>query len=312
MHFNDNVHFSIIKPSHPELSAVIIHSIGNPSEDKIDNVLHDYESGNRFLLGCFIDERLVGMVGIEQGADLKYIIKHISILPDNRVQGLGKQLISEIGKHFQVNKLMADTDAESVGFYRAIGFNCQEFVGEHGKRFQCVMTEDNVLLEEYNPKWPKMAIDEIEYLKKLLPHEHILDIQHVGSTAIPGMVAKPIIDIQIAVDSLVAAKEFAINILEANGYVYWYDNPDPERMFFVKGMPPFGEKRTHHVHICEPSCPQWPNKILFRDYLIAHPEKAHQYATLKMELSEQHGYDREKYTDAKKQFVEEILKMARP
>ena len=61
------------------------------------------------------------------------------------------------------------------------------------------------------------------------------------------------------------------------GYEYWDKNPDPERMFFVKGMPPFGEKRTHHVHIVEPNSRHWREKILFRDYLIDHPEITFEY-----------------------------------
>ncbi|MFI4955757.1 MAG: GrpB family protein [Gammaproteobacteria bacterium] len=172
------------------------------------------------------------------------------------------------------------------------------------------MNPDRIELVAYNLDWPKMAADEMAHLKQLLPPEHLIDIQHVGSTAIPGMLAKPIIDIQIAVDSLTTVKQLAISVLEADGYQYWYDNPNQERMFFVKGMPPFGEKRTHHVHICEPTYREWPAKILFRDYLIAHSEKAKEYAALKIMLSKQHTEDREKYTEAKTQFIESVLKMA--
>lgn len=307
---NDNIKFYAIDPFHPELPAVILCSIGKPSEEELKTVLKEYDAENFFLLGCFAEKDLIGMIGIKQDIDLKFIIKHISVLPEHRLLGIGKQLVDEIMKRFQVNKLCAETDDESVGFYRSIGFDCQGFMGKHGQRYLCTMSHDNIFLEAYNPKWPSIAKDEIEHLKKLLPREHILDIQHVGSTAIPGMTAKPIIDIQIAVDSLAAAKQFAIEILEENGYVFWHDNPDPQRMFFVKGMPPFGKRRTHHVHICEPSYSQWINKILFRDYLIAHPEKAQEYAALKMALSEKHTHDRERYTDAKKEFVEEVLKMA--
>lgn len=153
-----------------------------------------------------------------------------------------------------------------------------------------------------------MAQDEMVHLKNILPAEHILDIQHVGSTAIPGMVAKPIIDIQVAVDSLETAKQFVINILEANDYVYWYDNPDPEHMFFVKGMPPYGKQRTHHVHMYETSCRQWADKMFFRDYLIEHPEVAQEYAALKEKLAAEYTHQREGYTDAKKEFIERILK----
>src|SRR5579862_9138067 len=130
---------------------------------------------------------------------------------------------------------------------------------------------DSIELVPYDNQWPKMAAQEIKKLQEILPANHIIDIQHVGSTAIPGMLAKPIIDIQIAVDSLHSIKKIAIDALKTLGYEYWYENPDPERMFFVKGMPPFGEKRTHHIHIVELGSKHWKNKILFRDYLNNNP-----------------------------------------
>jgi GrpB-like predicted nucleotidyltransferase (UPF0157 family) len=308
---DDNIHFEVIEASHPELPSLIAHSIGHPTEEKINRDLKAYNAKNNFLLGCFEEKILVGVIGLEEQADYKFILSHISILPDHRLHGLGKALIDEVLERFKINKLIAETDDDSVGFYRATGFHCEATAGEFGLRYLCTLTSDNILLEDYNPEWPRMASDEIEHLKKLLPSKHILGIEHVGSTAIPGMVAKPIIDIQIAVDSLAEAKKFAINSLEANGYAYWYNNPDPERMFFVKGMPPFGKKRTHHVHMYEPSCPQWPNKIIFRDYLIAHPEVANEYAILKRALAEAHAQDRESYTDAKTSFVERVLDLAK-
>ncbi len=95
------------------------------------------------------------------------------------------------------------------------------------------------------PLGPTLAVQEIQNYGQALPSQHILDMQHVGSTAIPGLLAKPIIDIQIAVDSLLAVKTQAIESLKLLGYVYWDENPDPTRLFFVKGMPPFAlnEKR---------------------------------------------------------------------
>lgn len=172
------------------------------------------------------------------------------------------------------------------------------------------INNDSIELVAPNPQWPQLAALEIEKLKHILSSEPIIDIQHIGSTAIENLWAKPIIDIQIAVDSLSAIKQIAIAILEANGYIYWDTNPDSERLFFVKGMPPFGEKRSHHVHIVEPTSHHWQEKILFRDYLRAHPEATHEYENLKKELAQKHTHDREQYTDAKTNFIHEILKKA--
>ncbi|MFI4955225.1 MAG: GrpB family protein [Gammaproteobacteria bacterium] len=166
---------------------------------------------------------------------------------------------------------------------------------------------DVIELVPYNPEWPSLAQKEIAILRKSLPAEHIIDIQHVGSTAISNMRAKPILDIQIAVDSLEAIKPMAISALAQLEYIFWDANPDLERMFFVKSMPPFGEKRTHHVHITEYTSKHWQDKIFFRDYLKAHPETAKEYEDLKCTLEKRYKYDREQYTDAKTSFINKVL-----
>ena len=173
-----------------------------------------------------------------------------------------------------------------------------------------VLKSDRIDIVPYNSEWVNLACAEISKLHEVLRFKTIIDIQHVGSTAIPGIAAKPIIDLQIAVTSLEEIKIVAISVLNKIGYEYWYENPDPERLFFVKGMPPFGEKRTHHVHIVESDSRHWHEKILFRDYLIAHPEIAHEYEQLKIELAHRYSYDREQYTKEKTTFIKNILQKA--
>lgn len=183
----------------------------------------------------------------------------------------------------------------------------EDFIRENPE----IIKKDHIDIVAYNPEWAVQAEFEINKLREILPSSKIIDVQHVGSTAIPGMAAKPIIDIQMAVHSLEEMKVIAVPALQKLGYEYWYENPDPERMFFVKGMPPFGEKRTHHVHIVEPTSKHWSGKIDFRDYLIAHPEAVKEYQDLKIKLAQQYTYDREKYTNAKGEFVNKILKLAK-
>src|SRR3990167_2536994 len=170
-----------------------------------------------------------------------------------------------------------------------------------------VLDKDHVEIVPYNQEWPHQAQDEIDKVRVALPKNCVIDIQHVGSTAIPGLSAKPIIDIHVAGRSLDEMKVIAVPALQKLGYEYWADNPDPERMFFVRGIPPFGEKRTHHIHIFEPTSKHWEGKIVFRDYLISHPEVAKEYEQLKIELAQQHTFDREQYTDAKGEFVKKII-----
>ncbi|MDP1574401.1 MAG: GNAT family N-acetyltransferase [Coxiellaceae bacterium] len=170
-----------------------------------------------------------------------------------------------------------------------------------------VIKKDHIEIVANDPQWPQLAKNEIERIRKILPKDLVLDIQHVGSTAIPDIAAKPILDIQIAVPSLSIAKIIAVPLLQKLGYEFWADNPDTERMFFAKGMPPYGHQRTHHIHIFELSSHHWKDKIDFRDYLLAHPESTKEYEALKNTLSKQYQFDREKYTDAKAEFVKTIL-----
>ena len=164
--------------------------------------------------------------------------------------------------------------------------------------------EDRVALGAYDPRWPALFEAEAERLRIALAGTVDFRLDHFGSTAIPGLAAKPIIDIMVTVADQ-AAWPRLIEPIKGLGYVFWADNPRRDRMFFVKGMPPFGTGRTHHVHVRTPADAH--AAILFRDYLRRHPEEASRYAALKRELAERHSTDRDAYTDGKAGFVEDIL-----
>lgn len=228
---------------------------------------------------------------------------------------LVKALIYWGFEHLPIDRLIAVTRPENSPSRRVLDKAGMDYAGEDEYlgvkicRYE-IYKNDSIQLIPYDENWPKIAALEINKLYEILPEKHVIDIQHVGSTAIPGMLAKPIIDIQVAVDVLVNIKEEAIAVLEAEHYAYWKDNPDSTRMFFAKGMPPFGERRTHHVHIVEPTSKHWQGKIIFRDYLIAYPEAAKEYEDLKKNLAKLHTYDREQYTGAKTEFIVSILQKA--
>lgn len=229
---------------------------------------------------------------------------------------LVKALIRWGFDHLPIKKLIAASHPENIASQNVLKKAGLDFRGKrlwhNGSEvfWYEIYKDDAVELVAYDAQWPIMAKREITKLYEILPNEHIIDIQHVGSTAIPGMLAKPVVDIQIAVDSLMAIKQAAIERLTAEGYVYWDENPDPTRLFFVKGMPPFGEKRTHHVHIVELESRHWREKNLFKNYLISHPEVADAYRQLKITLAQQYTYDREQYTNAKEQFIRDVLRKA--
>ncbi len=174
---------------------------------------------------------------------------------------------------------------------------------------------DEITLVEYNLLWPEQFIEEAARIEAALG-DSVVVIEHFGSTAIPGLSAKPIIDLLVAVTSLEEARQRAVPALEALGYAYWPTDPAPDRLFFVKGLVP--GPRTHHVHVVEQSVSYDPHlgeftfadRLLFRDYLRAHPEEAEHYAALKRNLLAQFSEDREAYTGGKTDYVYSIMQKA--
>ena len=167
--------------------------------------------------------------------------------------------------------------------------------------------KDPVEIVDYDPRWPSLFDAEAKRLRAALDPSLIVGLEHFGSTAIPGLSAKPIIDILIAVRSLADARAAFIEPLDNLDYIYWAENPKTDRMFFVKGMPPFGVRRTHHVHVTEFDGEMW-QRLAFRDYLRAHPEEAATYERLKRRLATEHRADREAYTGAKATYVESVMR----
>ena len=120
------------------------------------------------------------------------------------------------------------------------------------------------------------------------------------------MPAKPVIDILVALASVIEARRNLVGPMEALGYAFWADNPRLDRLFFVRGLPPASARRTHHVHMAEPGGAMW-RRLAFSDHLRTHPGDAAGYAALKLELAARHRTDREVYTDAKSDFVDAVM-----
>lgn len=162
----------------------------------------------------------------------------------------------------------------------------------------------SVKVSPYSVGWQRLFAEERSRLLAAVG-DYVLDIQHVGSTSVPGMVAKPIIDIGMAVKSYEEAT-VCVQPIAQLGYAYKGENGIPRRHYFERGSP-----RSHHLHINEIGSRAWENQILFRDYLIRHPEVAQEYATIKMALARQFPFDREAYLAAKAPFIERVLRRAR-
>lgn len=168
---------------------------------------------------------------------------------------------------------------------------------------------DEVEIVDYDPRWPALFEQEAGRLRATLDPSLIMGLEHFGSTAVPKLSAKPIIDILIAVRSLAEAKTCFVERLRHLDYVWWAENPKQDRLFFVKGMPPFGPRRSHHLHVTEMDGEMW-QRLAFRDYLRAHPEEAGTYAQLKRRLAAEHPADREAYTGAKAAYIESVMRKA--
>jgi GrpB-like predicted nucleotidyltransferase (UPF0157 family) len=171
------------------------------------------------------------------------------------------------------------------------------------------IVKNPLVIVDYDTRWPKIyEIERARILKAI--GSKVVSIEHVGSTAVPGLGAKPTIDILVGVRSLSDAEE-CIEPLRKIGYEYVpeYEAEIAERRYFRKG-PSEVPNRHFHLHMVERISNFWQRHILFRDYLRTHPETAQQYYRLKKELAAKHGSNREAYTEAKTSFIESVVAKA--
>ena len=167
----------------------------------------------------------------------------------------------------------------------------------------------------YDPSWPARFEQERCHLLDCLPNELILRIEHFGSTAVPGLAAKPVVDMLVEVTDLQAVRERVVPVLEAQGYEYFWrptrgDDGPPYYAWFIKRDPATGV-RSHHIHMVESDFSEHFDRLLFRDYLIAHPDVARRYEDLKRALAARHPADRRAYTGGKTAFILAVMAEAK-
>jgi GrpB-like predicted nucleotidyltransferase (UPF0157 family) len=169
-------------------------------------------------------------------------------------------------------------------------------------------------LENYNPAWPE-AFEQLHGALGSALGRLAQAIEHVGSTAVPGLAAKPIIDVDVVLASEQRLLE-AIRALAPVGYTYQGELGIAGRHSFGRlgeDVPRDGSHRQwpeHHLYLCAQGCPELQRHLAFRDYLRGHPATAAQYERLKRELMQRSPRDREAYTLGKSEFVEQVLKLA--
>lgn len=167
------------------------------------------------------------------------------------------------------------------------------------------MADQGIEIVPYDPRWQAAFAGQQALLEGLLSPWLAAPPEHIGSTAVPGLAAKPIIDILAPVQSL-ADVQAAIPLLVEAGWLFWPDDPNRHyRLWFLRPNP---SARTHHLHIIEQAHPQASALIGFRDALRRDAGKREAYAMLKISLAETYASDREAYTNAKADFVADVLR----
>jgi GrpB-like predicted nucleotidyltransferase (UPF0157 family) len=175
---------------------------------------------------------------------------------------------------------------------------------------------EDVGILPYDSRWPDLFRREAEHLRSCIPAALIRRIEHFGSTAVPGLAAKPIVDMLVEVSSLRGARTDIAPVLQSQGYDYFWrpsfgEDVPPWYAFFIKRAK--SGIRTHHIHMVtrRRTFREYWERLLFRDYLISHPETARDYERLKIELAAAHPNDRVAYTNGKTAFIRRITAKAR-
>lgn len=163
----------------------------------------------------------------------------------------------------------------------------------------------SIELVPHRAEWKSLFESEATLLREVVGH-HLISIEHIGSTSVAGLVAKPIIDILVGVEKPQDA-ENCISPLVEIGYKYKGESGITGRFYFRKGL---GDISTHHLHIFETTSDFWRAHLLFRDYLRHHADEVLAYGKLKTELALKHKGNRPAYTEAKTVFIESVLRKA--
>jgi len=173
------------------------------------------------------------------------------------------------------------------------------------------LVREEIEIVSCNPSWPRLFEKEKTFLQDTLPDDLLGRIEHFGSTAVPGLSAKPIIDILVEVTSLEETKKCVVPILELEGYEYLWrptiGNQPPYYAWFIKRNSKGA--RSHHIHMVESDSELW-KRLFFRDYLIDFPAEAKRYDTLKKTLAKRYSHDRIEYTKQKSAYIQKITDKA--
>jgi GrpB-like predicted nucleotidyltransferase (UPF0157 family)/GNAT superfamily N-acetyltransferase len=265
------------------------------------------------LLIARVDGAPAGLGGVRHlDTDLAEV-KSMFVSPAQRGIGLGRRLLSEleeVARRRGCRAIRLDTSdylTKAIGLYRSAGYSEVPAYNENPKAslwFERRLDEP-IRIAPYDPSWPALFSREQTALELAIGEWVSGGIHHVGSTAVPGLEAKPIVDILVGVDDLEASRA-CFEPLARLDYLYapyrseemhWFCKPHPSR-------------RTHHLHLVPVTSRRFADELAFRDRLRKEPETARVYAALKHSLAARFGDDREAYTDGKGDFIRGVLAAA--
>jgi len=309
----------------PAVRAIMAASAFDPSPEAMKQKVAEFRRHNDWqLYGWVEDGNIVGVCGFEVHSDWVEIL-NIAVAENVRYCGIGGKMITALWKKYEM-AIEAETDDDAVDFYRKRGFQATAIQKYNVRRWTCVLaapmpldqvTDEErarlfpVILSEYNPSWPQWFAEEKEKLLRLVGANNIARISHYGSTSIPGLLAKPTVDILLEINEDTDIDKL-ITSLPYPEYICL--NPpttpsEPPHLMFLKGYTPTGfADKVYHIHVRYPG--DW-DELHFRDYLVAYPDTAAEYATLKAKLHKDFEYNRDGYTDAKSAFIRVVTEKAR-
>lgn len=239
-------------------------------------------------------------------------VKSMFVAPAFRGHGIARALLAElerIARERGCARVRLDTSdylTEAIGLYRSAGYSEAPDYNRNPKAnlwFERSLADEPVRIVPYDPAWPQRFSAEKAALERAIGDLVVGGIHHVGSTAVPGLDAKPTVDVLVGVESLAGSRS-AFEPLAALDYLHapylpeqmhWFCKPDPGR-------------REFHLHLAPVGSRRYEEELAFRDQLRADPSLATEYAALKRELAARFGDDRETYTEAKTEFIAASLK----
>jgi GrpB-like predicted nucleotidyltransferase (UPF0157 family) len=271
---------------------------------------------------CLSNNETLEFIGIE--------VQSITSIPTGMIAWvLNNDYLSILTQENGVNKIVSEQDikwrwvaqAYNNGYIRNVGdfYIKNEQNNALEQNDYCLITNayydfsrgfengDRVEIQEYDSAWKEQYIELKHWSLTNFGSDIALQIEHIGSTAIPGMPSKPSIDVAVKVPSFAEARKRIIPLLNSEMWEYWWFSPGTDILFYKREK--FMGKRTHYIHLAPDNHELW-HRIAFRDYLKSHAEDAIRYANLKRNLAVSLGGNWMSYTKAKSDFVNEITEKA--